>query len=155
MRMLIVIAALLATGCSAQAVPDPVSAETASPAASGAAMARLDGTEWRFVRVEGQSVPPRVTATMRIRGGHVSGKAGCNTYGARYRILADQSASFSQVLSTKMACLEPPGAMQVEHEIFSALPRVSRIEVEDGKLTLLDARGGLVARLRQQSVSQP
>lgn len=147
MRMLIVIAALLATGCGAQTVRNPVPAETSSPAASGATMARLDGTEWRFLRVEGEPVPAGVKAVMRIRRGHVSGSAGCNTYGARYRIAANGSVSFSQVLSTKMACLEPTGAMQVERRIFGALPNVARIEVRDGELTLLDARGGSLAQL--------
>lgn len=147
MRMLIWMAALLATGCGAQTVRDPAPAGTASPVAAGVGMARLDGTEWRFVKVAGAAVPPAVTATMRIRGGHVSGRAGCNTYGARYRIAADGSFSLSQVLSTKMACLAPAGAMQVEHHIFSTLPDVAKIEVRGGELALLDARGSPVARL--------
>lgn len=147
MRMLIVMAMLFAAGCSAQAMRDPVSADMAPPVAAGATMSGLDGTEWRFMEVDGAAVPPAVTATLRIRGTHVSGRAGCNTYGANYRIAADGSASFSQVLSTKMACLEPAGAMQVEHRVFSTLPDVARIELRDGRLALLDARGRPVARL--------
>lgn len=147
MRMVIVMAALLAVGCNAQAVHGPAPADTAAPAAPGAIMARLDGTNWRFVRVDGGAVPAAVTATMRFRGDRISGRAGCNTYGARYRIAPDGSASFSQVLSTEMACLEPAGAMQVEHHIFNALPDIARIELSDGKLALLDARGRPVAQL--------
>lgn len=147
MRMLIVMAALLAAGCSAQATRAPVSADAAPGIAAGATVAGLDGTEWRFAQVDGAAVPPAVTATLRFRGDHVSGRAGCNTYGAQYRIADDGSASFSQVLSTKMACLEPAGAMQVERQVFSALPEVARIELRDGGLALLDARGNPVARL--------
>lgn len=147
MRMLIVMAALLATGCSARTAPGPMPAATLSPAAASASIAKLDGTEWRFMRVDGEAVPPGVTANIRFRGGRVSGRAGCNTYGARYGIAADGSASFSQVLSTKMACLEPASAMQVEHHIFSTLPDVARIELRDGRLVLLDVRGSPVAWL--------
>lgn len=153
MRMLVVMAILFAAGCSAQAMHDPVSAAMAPPVAASATMSRLDGTEWRFMEVDGAAVPPAVTATMLIQGTHVSGRAGCNTYGASYRVAADGSASFSQVLSTKMACLEPAGAMQVEHRVFSTLPGVARIELRDGRLALLDASDRAVARL--EAVQQP
>ncbi|MGH8192662.1 MAG: META domain-containing protein [Rhodanobacteraceae bacterium] len=146
MRTAIFLAALLVTGCSARAMqhdPPPVpSARVVS-----AAMTALDGSEWRFVEIRGTAVPPDVSAVMRMRGNRVSGKAGCNTYGARYHLAADGSASFSQVLSTQMACIEPADVMQIGHRIFAILPHVARIERQGGGLEFFDAGGSRLARL--------
>lgn len=149
MRTAALMAVLMAAGCSTQTAHQ--SASAAAPVSSaptaGRTMAKLDGTDWRFVEVAGTQVPTPVTATLRVRGDRVSGRAGCNNFGARYQVGADGHGSFSQVISTKMACLEPPGAMQVEHQIFEVLPRVARMELRDGELALLDSGGAALARL--------
>lgn len=151
MRVVVLMVALLVTGCSAQMAHDPVPVAAAPPAASAQEasemMAKLDDTEWRFVEVDGASVPPDVTATMRLRGSHASGKAGCNTYGARYHIAADGSASFKKAMSTRMACVTPAGAMQVEHRVFSAFQHVAKVEMQGGDLVLLNADGKTLAKL--------
>lgn len=157
MRMAVLMAALLMTGCNAQAAREPAPVAAVARATStreaSAMMAKLDGTEWRFAKVDGAAVPPDVTATMRLRGSHASGHAGCNTYGARYHIAADGSASFRQTLSTKMACVAPAGAMQVEHGIFAALRHVAKVEMKDGNLVLLNAEGKPLATLKPASTS--
>lgn len=156
MRTAALMAVLMLAGCSAQAVETPGSAATpaASRPASDKVMANLEGTEWRFVEVAGASVPAAVVATLRVRGNHISGRAGCNSYGGSYRVADDGSVSFSQILSTKMACLEPAGAMQVEHRIFELLPRVSRLESRDRELVLLDPEGQPLARLEPSDRSR-
>ncbi|TAN05297.1 MAG: META domain-containing protein [Rhodanobacteraceae bacterium] len=136
-------------GCSAHAARDPAStaATTRVPAASTTMNANLNGTSWKFVEVAGTPVPPKVTATLSFKDGHASGKAGCNAYGARYTIEADGTAHFQRTLSTKMACLQPAGAMRVERGVFAALQHAVRVEREGAGLTLLDAAGKPLARL--------
>ena len=146
----ILMAALAVTGCAAQAARDPVP-QAASPASSTVSSvptaASLDGSEWRFVELHGAPVPAGVKATLRFRGGRAAGRAGCNAYGARYQIAADGSAKFTQTLSTKMACLQPVGAMQVEQGVFNAFRRVAKVAIVDGDLLMLDADGKPLAKL--------
>jgi heat shock protein HslJ len=145
-------AALVVTGCAAQAARDPVqaqaaSAATASSAPSNADLASLDGSEWRFVELNGQPVPADINATLRLHGGRAAGKAGCNAYGARYQIAADGSAKFEQALSTKMACLQPAGAMHVEQGVSNAFRNTAKVAIVNGELVMLDAAGKPLAKL--------
>lgn len=150
---ILVLAGLVAAGCTAQAARDPAPALPASAATAGAVVdtSDLSGTQWQFVKVGGAAVPPGVPATLRFRGNHASGKAGCNAYGASFHVATDGSASFTQNLSTKMACLQPPGAMQVERGIFAAFRGTAKVQLEQGQLVLLDAAGKPLARLRKQA----
>jgi heat shock protein HslJ len=116
-------------------------------AGSASVLANLDGSHWRFERVAGQPVPAAVTATLRFADGHVSGKAGCNAYNAKYRIEAEGAAHFQPGISTKMACLTPAGAMRVEHGVFAALRETTKVTLDDGQLLMLDAAGKSVAIL--------
>ncbi|MES2405680.1 MAG: META domain-containing protein [Pseudomonadota bacterium] len=144
----ILTAALAVTACAAQAARDPV---PAAPAASSIepTQANLDGTEWHFVEIGGQPVPAGVNATLRLREGHASGRSGCNAYGARYHVAADGTATFTQTLSTKMACLQPAGAMHVEQGVFNAFRKAVKVEISNGELVMLDAAGKPLAKLAQ------
>jgi heat shock protein HslJ len=149
-------AALAVAGCSAQAARDPAPVPVApatvpASAPSSVDLAGLDGSQWRFVELAGQPVPAGVTATLRLRHDHASGKAGCNAYGARYHVAADGSAEFTQTLSTKMACLQPAGAMQVEQGVFNAFRHTAKVAVADGVLVMLDAAGKPLAKLQRQT----
>ena len=137
--------ALLACGCSAQAAREPAAPAPVTTAASSAVAAGVEGN-WRFVELAGVPVPPGVTATLRLHGGHASGKAGCNAYGASWTSV-NGKASFGAPRSTKMACLTPAGAMQVERGVFNALGHTAKIETGDGQLLLLDASGKTMAKL--------
>lgn len=145
-------AALVVTGCAAQAARDPAPVQATSAAApssapSSANLASLDGSEWRFVELNGRPVPAGVNATLRLRGGRAAGKAGCNAYGARYQIDADGNAKFEQTLSTKMACLQPAGVMHVEQGVFNAFRNTAKVAIVDGELVMLDAAGKPLAKL--------
>ena len=144
MTVLLATAAMLC-GC-AQAARDPA---TASAAASSqmSAPSNLDGTDWRFVAVAGHVVPAGVNATLRLRGRHAAGRTGCNAYGASFEIATDGSAKFGQIMSTRMACLAPAGAMQVEHGVLEALQHAARVERQGDALVLLDASGKPLAKL--------
>ena len=147
-------AALAVTGCAAQAARDPgpqAASSASSTASSVPTAASLDGSEWRFVELDGAPVPAGVTATLRFRGGRAAGKAGCNAYGARYQIAADGTATFTQTLSTKMACLQPAGVMHVEQGVFNAFRNTAKVAIANGGLVMLDASGKPLAKLQQMT----
>lgn len=151
----VMLAAVAATGCTAQAARNPAPAPTASVAAPTAGttveIGNLSGTQWHFVEIDGAAVSPGVPATMRFRGNHVGGKAGCNTYGASVHAEPDGTVRFTQNLSTKMACLQPPGAMQVQHGIFKAFRNAAKVKMAQGELVLLDGEGKPLAKLQRQT----
>lgn len=145
-------AALAVTGCAAQAARDPAPVQAASVAAPSSAssntdLASLNDSAWRFVEIDGVPVPAAVNATLQLRDGRASGKAGCNTYGARYQIAADGTAAFKQTLSTKMACLQPKGAMRVEQGVFNAFRNTAKVAIVNGELVMLDGAGKPLAKL--------
>lgn len=147
----VVMAALLVSACAAGGVQPPAPSTSAgsaplAPAADSSSI-RLDGSHWRFVKVAGAAVPAAVVATMRFADGRASGKAGCNAYGATYDVAGNGVAHFQQTLSTRMACLQPHGAMQVEQGIFAAFRRTAKVELGNGTLRLLDAGGQPLATL--------
>ena len=153
-------ATLLGCACTAQAARDagPASAGAAIPVAQGGNDAvagaaatgpsNLAGSHWRFVEVAGQAVPAGVQATLRLAaGGHASGRTGCNAYGATYRVDADGTAHFQRGMATQMACLAPAGVMTVQRGIYAAFAGTTKVAVDAGTLTLLDAGGKPLARL--------
>lgn len=142
---LLIAMTLFACGCSAQAAREPVASPPVARAV--APTASVDGN-WRFVEIGGTAVPTGVTATLHLRGGQASGKAGCNAYGARWTASADGAGSFGPPRSTKMACMTPAGAMQVEHGVFDALSHVARMRRDGDALWLLDAAGKPLAHLQ-------
>lgn len=136
-------------GCSVQPVQGAGQVSTGGSAAApeAAPPGNLRDTDWRFVEVGGTTVPEGVVATLRLRDGRASGKAGCNAYGASWQVSAEGGARFGEAMSTKMACLQPAGVMQVERGVLDALQRTARLRREGGNLVLLDASGEPLARL--------
>ncbi|HJR14701.1 MAG TPA: META domain-containing protein [Rhodanobacteraceae bacterium] len=146
--MLALVAALVIAGSAAQALRDPVDAQDSSAAASsGATPSDLRGSDWRFVEVNGVPVPNGVDATLRLRDGRASGKAGCNAYGASWEMSANGHTKFGDAMSTKMACLEPAGTMEVERSVFGALRHAARMHRDGETLVLLDGSGKPLAKL--------
>jgi len=145
----VLLAVIGVAGCAAQPVQGAPQDSAGSPVATddAPASANVQGTEWRFIEIGGTAVPDDVVATLRLRGNRASGKAGCNSYGASWQMSADGSTRFGETLSTKMACLEPAGAMQVERGVFDALQRTTGLRREGDDLVLLDASGKPLAKL--------
>ena len=144
------VAAAMLCGCAAQGARGPALASApaaASSSATGTEMAKLEGTAWRFVEVVGTPVPNGVHATLHLRDGRASGKAGCNAYGASWEMHADGRAKFGAAMSTKMACLTPAGAMRVERGVLDALQHPVHLRRNGGTLVLLDASGKPLAKL--------
>lgn len=149
-RMVFVLWAVIGVaGCSAQPVQSAARTPTGSSAAApdNVQPGDLRGTSWRFVEIEGTAVPNDIIATLRLRGNRASGKAGCNSYGASWQMSADGGTRFGETMSTKMACLEPAGAMHVERGVFDVLQHAVRLRRHGDNLVLLDASGQPLAKL--------
>lgn len=145
--LLVLVATLALTGCAAQAARDPSPPPASVAPSRQPASGNLRGTDWRFVKVADTPVPAGVTATLRLQDGRASGKAGCNAYGASWETSADGRTKFGAVMSTKMACISPAGAMQVEHGVLDALQHAARLQRDGESLVLLDASGRPLAEL--------
>ncbi|HJU07247.1 MAG TPA: META domain-containing protein [Rhodanobacteraceae bacterium] len=137
---------ILSLGGCATAAPQATPSSAVAPTAP-----QLAGTQWRFVSVQGKSIPDDVHATLRFDDkGRASGRAGCNSYGASFLAGGDGALHFGQMLSTKMACLQPAGAMETERGVMDALSRTAHARVQNGEMTLLDVTGTAVAALKAQ-----
>lgn len=121
-----------------------------APQASAPTPLQLADTQWRFVKLAGHVVPPGVNATLKFESnGHVSGHAGCNGYGGPWAA-SNGALHFGGMISTKMACLEPAGAMQTEREVFAALRETRRARMHGRDLVLAGANGATLATLQPE-----
>ncbi|MFN4025541.1 MAG: META domain-containing protein [Hyphomonas sp.] len=108
--------------------------------------------EWAVVSLNGEAVPAEAGVTLAFEPeaapppespgafvpgtGRVGGKAGCNNYGADYRI-GGEGISIGDAFSTEMAC--EPDVMAREAAFFDTLRNVPAISFEeDGALVLSD-----------------
>lgn len=106
----------------------------------------LSGTTWRFYDIGRDTLADASKTELRIDpDGKVSGSTGCNRFTGTATI-AGTNLTFSPLATTRMAC--EPGLMRQESGILAALQSVKSFAfVKDGRLNLLDAGGGPVARL--------
>lgn len=136
-------ASILVLGVALACSQQPMN-ESESPAADAAMVDR----EWELVAV-GDMTDPRgsqgrpVTLRFDRATGRAVGFAGCNQYGAAFRI-TDSTITFEPPISTKMACSE---GMDVEIAFLAALPRATSYSVSDSTLSLTLA-GEEVMRFR-------
>ncbi|HET6913312.1 MAG TPA: META domain-containing protein [Rhodanobacteraceae bacterium] len=145
-RVLIVVLAVALSACAMAAQQDP--------AAPSPDALQLAGTQWKFVKLNGHGVPHGVNATLNFeRNGHVSGRAGCNGYGGPWEA-SNGALHFGGMISTKMACLAPPGAMQTERDVFESLRATEHARMQHRQLILLDASGAALATLDPRDGSQ-
>lgn len=122
---------------------------SASPASAPSTAVQLAGTQWHFVALRDKPIPDGVHATLRFDDrGRVSGRGGCNSYGGTFLSGNDGTLHFGQMMSTRMACLQPAGAMETEHGVLQALNDTAHARVQDGGMTLLDVTGTALATLR-------
>lgn len=111
----------------------------------------LIGQAWEATSIGGKPVTGQRKPTVTIEADlRTSGFGGCNRYFTEASI--DGAAlSFGPAAATRMACA--PDAMAEELSFFAALAAVSRYEVSDNSLRLLDAAGipliGFVAAKEQ------
>ena len=104
----------------------------------------LAGTAWTLLSYgpPGSEMPVVSSAQTTLAfeaNGQVSGSGGCNSYGGSYQVTGD-SLSFSQLISTKMACANPNLNRQ-EQQFFDALQSASTFSVSGNQLTIQYAGG--------------
>lgn len=107
----------------------------------------LAGTQWRLVSMgrigSVANLVAGSTVTMNFgNDGRVTGSGGCNSYGGNFRVQGDR-ITFSQIFSTKRACLSSDGNRQ-ESQYFLALESTSRFRLSGSQLSIYyDNRGVL------------
>lgn len=79
--------------------------------------------------------------------GRISGSDGCNRYLSGFT-RAKASLSFGPIATTRMACTATDGRAEQARAYVEQLGRVNAYRIEDGHLTLLDAKGAILARFR-------
>jgi heat shock protein HslJ len=102
----------------------------------------LTGVEWRLTEIDGA---PAVTsagggggdASFRLDAdsARVTGFTTCNRFFGRYEALPGGRLRFSNLGSTKMACVEPARSQQ-EQKFMSVLQSADRYEIGGNVLTL-------------------
>ena len=97
-------------------------------------------------------IPQGVVASIVLEDGQATGSGGCNSFSATYQ-LDGAALSFSEVLSTRMACPEP--AMGLEQAFYAQLGSVASWSSDGGSVTLYDASGSALARLVPADADEP
>lgn len=118
---IILIAALTATGCAADAEPN------------------LAGSEWGFADETGKQA-----RFIQFREDAVGGNLGCNHFTGKYTF-EDGVLKIGPLASTRMAC--PPEVMQRETEFAAILESAQSAETSAKTLVLSDADGTVLAEL--------
>ena len=109
-------------------------------ACRSAAQDPLQGTSWRLVAYGQTSLIPDTSITLAFQDGQAGGSAGCNSYGGAYQVAGDNIA-FDSLVSTLMACTEPPGVMEQEAAFLQFLQAGERFQLQDGRLLIFRADG--------------
>ena len=118
---------------------------------AAAADAPLAGTRWRLVALGDAPVRAAEAAraahlVLSAEGGRLSGSDGCNRMVGGYA-LDGARLSFSGIGTTRMACAE---GMDVAAAFARALAATAGHRLAGERLELLDASGGVVARLEAE-----
>jgi len=113
----------------------------------------LTGIDWKLTRLGDAPVvvadPSRQPSLTLTTDGRISGFDGCNRLAGGYQV-AGGSIAFSQMASTKMACLD---GMEHERAFADALGRARSFRLVGTYLELLGADGASLARF--ESVTPP
>lgn len=102
--------------------------------------------DWTIESINGESVlaDSGVSMMFDADAGQVSGRGGCNSYGAAI-MLTGESLTFGPARSTMMACTD--ALMRQERALLDTLAEVSSFSLDgDGTLTLSGSAGTIIAR---------
>ena len=125
--------ALLFAGCMTQ--PQTLPAPTTPP---------ITGT-WTLTSLMGRgptAVPPGVTITATfLKGGTVSGFAGCNNYIATYETQNTKLTIGKPETTTNKTCTSPAGIMDIETVYLSNLQGSGSYAINGTQLTIIDTSG--------------
>jgi putative lipoprotein len=104
--------------------------------------ASLTETYWKLIELGGQAAVVgaggrELHLVLTGEGSRVHGFSGCNRFTGSYR-RTDGQLGFTQLASTRMACME---GMEQEQRFLDALGRTSRFTIRGDQLTLDSADG--------------
>jgi heat shock protein HslJ len=112
-----------------------------------AGAAELAGSEWRPIRIGGETWADETDILVRFASdGQLAGHTGCNRFMGRYALIGD-SIEIGLLATTQMACPEP--VMARERRFLAVLEGARRFARERTELTLADAKGTASAFLVQ------
>jgi len=154
-RAAAIIAAVFATAMSvascggavrSTAVPSTAVPSTAVPSVDvtptgPAAPARLAGTGWKAVTVDGRPVVVGSEPTAIFSAQEVSGTTGCNSYGGSYTF-SNGAITFGPLRTTLMACIGPVG--EIEQKFNAALAGATSVAVDGDGHLVIDGTGGSI-----------
>lgn len=130
------------TGCASERIERQPRTDT-RPMVGEIRQAELDwawvsAQDWVLVSIEGQAPITGTTPWIRFREHTwLEGDAGCNRFTAGYERKADSGLRVSEIISTRMFCAQPEGAMQQESRLFYLLQSVDAYHAEPQQLQLL------------------
>lgn len=93
---------------------------------------------WRIIEINGSSIDNPGTMNkeayiqFKADGNQVAGNGGCNILGGTFALSEGNRISFSDIISTKMACPD----MEVERKLFEIFEKVETYSVNGDTLTL-------------------
>ena len=108
----------------------------------------LTGSEWQPLAVGGSVISPDDDLFVQFGGnGKVVGHGGCNQMFGGYSVTGVK-VNIGPLAATRKACAGP--VMKREHRFVQLLSRVEQFRREGQQLTLMDAAGNTVMKLRQR-----
>ena len=130
------------------ALVTPPQVGAARPAPSGP-MRSVDGSAWTLAWVPGFELPAQPLATLRFEAGRAAGTDSCNRYTTAYTRNGSQLRFGEKGAATLMACA--PEVMQVANTFGAVLYETRSYRIEFDTLTLFNAEGQPLARLKAQA----
>jgi heat shock protein HslJ len=150
--------AALCAACSSPNPPPlpPPPAALVTPPQVGAAMPppagpmrSVDGSAWTLAWVPSFDLPAQPQATLRFEAGRAAGSDSCNRYTTAYTRNGSQLRFGKKGAATLMACA--PEVMQVANAFGAVLYDTRSYRIEYDTLTLFNADGKPLARLKEQA----
>ncbi|MDR2929012.1 MAG: META domain-containing protein [Cytophagaceae bacterium] len=109
---------------------------------------RLVEKYWKLTEINGKPLDPENKlpgephVIFKIEGNRINGNGGCNTFSGTYEIKDDNRITFSQMLSTRKACMN----MEIETTLLKIFETADNYTItDDGKLALNSAQMTLLA----------
>lgn len=119
------------------------SAVVTAPATSG----DITGIQWNLIEITGNTVSGYAAQNKQpylklSDGNRVEGTGGCNGMGGTYTLADGNKISFSDMVSTKMACPD----MTLENDFQTTLQQVTGYAIDGTVLSLMNAVGTTIAK---------
>ena len=112
-------------------------------------MRSVDGSAWTLASVPGFELPAQPVATLRFEAGRATVTDSCNRYTTAFTRTGSQLQFGDKAAATLMACA--PEVMQVANAVGAVLYDTRSYRIEFDTLTLFNADGKPLARLKEQA----